>query len=119
MKSLSNMQTDCEALNKCMMENYPESTVDYCTLKDFDAENLVRAIKCSSFIGYSGFISYKNRSNLRATFPMNLFQVQNNRKVVKIANFTSLTVNFFGNEYFFGTSEVPVSGKSSTFLRIC
>ena len=115
MKSISNMQNDCEALSSCVKKNYPGSNVDYCTLKEFDGENLARAISCSPFLGTSGFISFNNRSNLRETLPINLFQIQANQKVVKIGNFTDATAHFFGNEYFFGSSEVPISGKNSFF----
>lgn len=111
MKSISNMQNNCKELNDCVRENYPDTQVDYCEMKTFDAISLTKAIRCSPFLGYSGYISFTNRSYLRFSLPMNIYQIQSNQKVVKIGNFTDRIGRFFGNEQFFGSNQTPESGN--------
>ncbi len=117
MKGISNMQNNCSLLNSCIQSEYSEFKQDYCTLKEFDGQDLYFAMKCSSFFGFSGLISFNNASSLRSVTPMSLFQLQSASKVVKIAEFSKNESIFFNNEIF-SNGQVPVSGNSLELMSL-
>ena len=118
MRAIYNMQSNCTALNSCIEANYKEFKQDYCKINTFTGTDLIFAIRCSPFIGASGLISFNNRSLVRTTIPLTLYQIQiqndSNSTSVKIAEFDYLTAIFLDNAYFSG-DQVPIS---SNFYRI-
>lgn len=112
MRAFYNMQSNCTMLNECVSQNYNDFQQDFCKLTTFTAQDLSVAIRCSPYFGESGLISFNNRSIVRSSIPMNLFQVQNESNVVKIGQFANLSAIFYNNEYF-PNDEIPISSKNS------
>ena len=103
------MQINCQALNSCIQTNYRDFKQDYCKITEFNGFDLYFSTKCTVFDGYSGLISFNNRSNTRTVMPMYLKQIQENHKVQIIATFEN-NITFYDN-YYFPCGSVPKSGN--------
>ena len=115
MKAIYNIQSNCSLMNSCAQESYSGYQQDFCKIDSITGRDLSIAIRCSTIFAQSGFISFDNSSVVRKNMPMNLFQVQDNSRVIKIATFTVFKDSFYNNDYFVN-GVIPISSKYKIIL---